>query len=92
MPDRPASEETRATFQPCFLSSGELSGLLRARELSLATMKRVRRNLVAAFGYDLLAVPLAAGALVSPMLAGAAMSLSAVAVMGSSLRRGFSCR
>ena len=75
------------------LLHGDLAGLVRARRLGRATMRNVRQNLAFAFGYNLLGVPLAAGLLypvlgwlLSPMLAGAAMSLSSVSVIANSLR------
>lgn len=75
------------------LVSGDLMGILRARELSQATMKNIRQNLLFAFAYNLLGVPIAAGVLypffgilLSPMLASAAMSLSSVSVIGNALR------
>ncbi|HEX6884774.1 MAG TPA: heavy metal translocating P-type ATPase [Planctomycetota bacterium] len=75
------------------LLGGELAGLVRARRLARATMANVRTNLVFAFLYNALGVPLAAGALypltgwlLSPMLAGAAMSLSSVSVIANALR------
>jgi Cu+-exporting ATPase len=75
------------------LMSGDLQALVRARTLSQATMKTARQNLALALGYNALAVPLAAGALypllgalLSPMVAGAAMSLSTMSVLGNSLR------
>ena len=65
------------------LVQGDLRGILRARRLSRATMRSIRQNLVFAFGYNALGVPVAAGILypgfgllLSPMLAAAAMSLS----------------
>jgi Cu+-exporting ATPase len=75
------------------LLNGDLRGLVRARNLSRATVRNIRENLVFAFGYNLLAVPLAAGILyptfgilLSPMLASAAMSFSSVSVIGNALR------
>ena len=75
------------------LVRGDLSGILRARALSRATMRNVRQNLLFAFLYNALGVPIAAGALypftgllLSPMFAGAAMSLSSVSVIGNALR------
>ena len=65
----------------------------RAHRLSIMTMKNIRQNLLFAFGYNALGVPLAAGVLypafgilLSPMLASLAMSLSSVSVIGNSLR------
>ncbi len=75
------------------LVSGGLSGLLRARRLSADTGRNLRQNLVFAFGYNALGVPIAAGLLypltgwlLDPMLAAAAMSLSSVSVIANSLR------
>ena len=75
------------------LVRGDLSGILRARRISRATMGNIRANLLFAFGYNALGVPIAAGVLypalgllLSPMLAAAAMSLSSVSVIGNSLR------
>jgi Cu+-exporting ATPase len=71
----------------------DLLGLLRARRLARATVRNVRQNLVFAFGYNLVGVPLAAGLLhpafgwtLSPMFAAAAMSLSSVSVIANALR------
>ncbi len=65
------------------LLHGDLVGIAHARSLSQATMRNIRRNLLFAFGYNALGVPLAAGLLypvlgllLSPMVAAAAMSLS----------------
>jgi Cu+-exporting ATPase len=75
------------------LVRGDLRGILRARRLSLATMRNIRQNLLFAFGYNALGVPIAAGVLypvfgllLSPMIAAAAMSLSSVSVIGNALR------
>jgi Cu+-exporting ATPase len=75
------------------LVQGDLGGIVRARRLSRATMRNIRQNLVWAFIYNLLGVPIAAGLLypltgllLSPMLASAAMSLSSVSVIGNALR------
>ncbi|HEU4407773.1 MAG TPA: copper-translocating P-type ATPase [Polyangiaceae bacterium] len=75
------------------LVKGDLNGLLRARRLSRVTMRTIRQNLFLAFVYNVLGVPIAAGALypffhvlLSPMLAAAAMSLSSVSVIVNSLR------
>ncbi len=70
----------------------DLRGLLRARRLSRAVRRTIRENLVLAFLYNVLAIPVAAGALawagvtVGPIWAAAAMSLSSVSVIGNSLR------
>jgi Cu+-exporting ATPase len=75
------------------LVKGDLSGIVRARRLSRATMRNVRQNLFFAFVYNALGVPIAAGVLypvfgllLSPMVAAAAMSLSSVSVIGNALR------
>jgi Cu+-exporting ATPase len=75
------------------LVSGDLRALLRALRLSEATLANVRQNLLFAFGYNALGVPLAAGVLyplagmlLTPAFAAAAMSLSSVSVIGNALR------
>jgi Cu+-exporting ATPase len=75
------------------LVRGDLRGIVRARRLSLATVRNIRQNLFFAFVYNALGVPVAAGALypftgllLSPMLAAAAMSLSSVSVIANALR------
>ena len=75
------------------LVKGDLRGIVRARKLSEATMRNIRQNLVFAFGYNSVGVPIAAGILypltgmlLSPMIAAAAMSLSSVSVIGNALR------
>ncbi len=75
------------------LMSGELRGLVTAVALSKATMRNIRQNLVLAFGYNTAAIPLAAGvlypvtgALLSPMIAAAAMALSSISVVLNSAR------
>ncbi|HET8946926.1 MAG TPA: HAD-IC family P-type ATPase, partial [Candidatus Polarisedimenticolia bacterium] len=75
------------------LVTSDLKALLRARRLSRATLSNIRQNLFFAFAYNLLGVPIAAGALypsfglvLSPMIAGAAMSLSSVSVIANALR------
>ncbi|MEM9557343.1 MAG: copper-translocating P-type ATPase [Acidobacteriota bacterium] len=75
------------------LVRGDLRAIVRARRLSRATMANVRQNLVFAFAYNALGVPLAAGVLypvfgllLSPMIAAAAMSLSSVSVIANALR------
>lgn len=72
---------------------GDLLGVARAVELSRTTMKTIRQNLVFAFGYNLIGVPLAAGVLypwtgwmLPPLFAAGAMSLSSVSVVLNSLR------
>jgi Cu+-exporting ATPase len=75
------------------LVKGDLRGIVRARRLSRATMRNIRQNLVWAFVYNALGVPVAAGLLypvfgllLSPMIASAAMSLSSVSVIANALR------
>jgi Cu+-exporting ATPase len=75
------------------LVKGDLAGIARARQLSAATLRNIRQNLVLAFVYNALGVPLAAGLLyplfglmLSPVVAAAAMSLSSVSVIGNALR------
>jgi Cu+-exporting ATPase len=75
------------------LVKGDLRGLARARKLSRATLRNIRQNLFFAFVYNLLGVPLAAGALypvfgllLSPMVASAAMTFSSVSVISNALR------
>lgn len=75
------------------LVKGDLRGIVRARRLSRATIRNIRENLVFAFGYNTLGIPIAAGVLypafgilLSPMIAAAAMSLSSVSVVGNALR------
>jgi Cu+-exporting ATPase len=75
------------------LVQGDLRGIVRARRLSKATMRNIRQNLFWAFGYNVLGVPIASGALypalgllLSPMIASAAMSFSSVSVIGNALR------
>ncbi|MCF8708971.1 copper-transporting P-type ATPase [Rhizorhapis sp. SPR117] len=75
------------------LVRGDLLGVAQAIRLSRATMRNIRQNLLFAFGYNTLGIPLAAGVLypafgllLSPMIAAAAMSLSSVSVIGNALR------
>jgi P-type Cu+ transporter len=77
------------------LLTGDLEGLVRARRLSVATMRNIRQNLAFAFLYNVAGVPIAAGVLypvfgilLSPMIAAAAMALSSVSVIGNALRLG----
>jgi len=78
------------------LVRGDLAGIARARALSRATMGNIRQNLVLAFVYNVLGIPLAAGVLypalgllLSPIVAAAAMSFSSVSVIANSLRLRF---
>jgi P-type Cu+ transporter len=75
------------------LVKGDLRGIASAAVLSRATMRNIRQNLVFAFGYNALGIPIAAGVLypnlgllLSPIFAGAAMALSSVSVVTNALR------
>ncbi len=75
------------------LLKGDLSGIVRARKLSQATLTNIKQNLFFAFAYNSVGVPIAAGILfpitgilLSPMIAAAAMSLSSVSVITNALR------
>ena len=75
------------------LVNGDLQGIVRAVKLSHRTMRNIRQNLVFAFGYNAIGVPLAAGVLypafgllLSPIIASLAMSLSSVSVVSNALR------
>ncbi|MEI9929468.1 MAG: copper-translocating P-type ATPase [Rhizomicrobium sp.] len=75
------------------LLKGDLSGIVRARILSRATMRNIRQNLVFAFAYNAIGIPIAGGVLypafgilLSPMVAALAMSLSSVSVIVNALR------
>jgi Cu+-exporting ATPase len=75
------------------LVKGDLTGILRARKLSQATMRNIRQNLFFAFIYNAIGVPIAAGILypffgilLSPIFAAAAMSFSSVSVITNALR------
>ena len=75
------------------LVKGDLRGIVRAIRLARAMMRNIRQNLCFAFVYNALGIPVAAGvlypffgALLSPIIAGAAMSLSSVSVIGNALR------
>jgi len=77
------------------LVKGDLRGIAKAIHLSRATMRNIRQNLFFAFIYNVLGVPIAAGVLypffgllLSPIIAGAAMSLSSVSVIANALRLG----
>ncbi len=75
------------------LVKGDLRGIARAARLSRATMRNIRQNLLFAFGYNALGIPVAAGVLypafgilLSPVFAGAAMALSSLSVVTNALR------
>jgi Cu+-exporting ATPase len=75
------------------LVKGDLRGIVRARQLSRATMRNIKQNLFFAFVYNSAGIPIAAGVLypffgllLSPMIAAAAMSLSSVSVISNALR------
>jgi P-type Cu+ transporter len=75
------------------LISGELRGVVTTIELSRATMRNIKENLVFAWGYNSLGIPVAAGVLypaigllLSPMIAAAAMALSSLSVVGNANR------
>jgi heavy metal translocating P-type ATPase len=75
------------------LLKGDLTGIVRARKLSQATMSNIRQNLVFAFIYNVAGIPIAAGILypafgllLSPMIAAGAMALSSVSVISNALR------
>ena len=72
---------------------GDLAGIARAMVLSHATMRNIRQNLVFAFAYNAIGIPIAAGVLypafgllLSPIVAALAMSLSSVSVIANALR------
>ena len=75
------------------LLKGDLTGIVKARQLSQATMSNIRQNLVFAFIYNVAGIPIAAGVLypafgwlLSPIIAAAAMALSSVSVISNALR------
>ena len=75
------------------LLKGDLTGIVKARQLSAAVMRNIRQNLFFAFVYNALGVPVAAGLLypvsgilLSPIIAAAAMALSSVSVIANALR------
>jgi Cu+-exporting ATPase len=75
------------------LVKGDMRGIAKAVTLSRSMMRNIRQNLFFAFIYNTLGIPIAAGLLypffgllLSPIIAGAAMSLSSVSVIGNALR------
>src|SRR5438552_14357563 len=68
------------------LVHGDLRAIARARRLSRFTLAAIRQNLFLAVVYNTLSIPLAALGFLNPVLAGAAMSLSSLSVIGNSLR------
>lgn len=75
------------------LLNGDLSGIVKAQKLSIATMKNIRQNLWFALGYNVIGIPIAAGLLfpvfgwlLSPMIAALAMCFSSVSVISNALR------
>jgi P-type Cu+ transporter len=68
------------------LLNGDVSKIAEAITLSRATLRTIRQNLVWAFGYNVVAIPLAASGLLNPIVAGATMAFSSVSVMANSLR------
>jgi P-type Cu+ transporter len=75
------------------LITGDLQGIITALRLSRATMKNIRENLIFAFAYNVIGIPIAAGILfpfggllLNPMISGAAMALSSISVLGNALR------
>jgi cation transport ATPase len=75
------------------LVKGDLAGIARARTLSRLTMRNIRENLVFAFAYNVIGIPIAAGVLypafgllLSPIIAALAMSFSTVSVITNALR------
>lgn len=68
------------------LMHGDLRAIVRARRLSRFTLSAIRQNLFLAFVYNALSIPLAATGIFHPIVAGAAMSLSSLSVVGNSLR------
>ena len=75
------------------LVKGDLAGIARARSLSRMTMSNIRQNLVFAFAYNVIGIPVAAGVLypafgilLRPIIAALAMSLSSVSVIANALR------
>jgi len=68
------------------LLHGDIAKVAETVLLGRSTLKTVRQNLAWAFGYNVVALPIAAAGLLNPVIAGAAMALSSISVMGNSLR------
>jgi Cu+-exporting ATPase len=75
------------------LVGGDPAGVLVAQKLAKATMANIKQNLIWAFGYNVVLIPIAAGVMVpfgfgmlNPMLAGAAMAISSICVVANALR------
>jgi len=69
------------------LTRSHLDGILDTLELAEQTYQKIRQNLVFAFGYNILGIPLAALGLLHPVIAGIAMALSSISVVTNSLRK-----
>ena len=68
------------------LVKGDLIGIARAKGLSVLVMRNIRENLFFAFAYNIIGIPIAALGFLTPILAGLAMALSSVSVLGNALR------
>ncbi len=68
------------------LVKGDLTGIARAKALSVAVMRNIKENLFFAFAYNVLGLPIAALGLLNPIIAGLAMALSSVSVLSNALR------
>ena len=68
------------------LMRNDLNALADALDLSRATLSKIRQNLFFAFIYNIIGIPLAAFGFLNPVVAGAAMAMSSVSVVGNSLR------
>ena len=68
------------------LVKGDLIGIARAKDLSVGVMRNIRQNLFFAFAYNIIGIPIAALGLLNPIVAGLAMALSSVSVLGNALR------
>lgn len=89
----PVSADIALESAAVTLLKGDLTGILRARRLSHATMRNIRQNLFFAFVFNAVAIPVAGGALypvwgllLNPIIAAAAMSFSSVTVVSNALR------